>query len=295
MKAMQRFVVVLLVSTASGLLAQEGVPLPKPPLVPRLTPSPVEQFRTLLATNAAGREVWLANRSAPSRAAIEAKLREYNAMSVEERDQKLRASQLSWYLPALMRMPATNRATVLALIPEEDRKLIEMKLSLFTILPPSIQNQVLTNQNLIRMIELEQKNGARLTTESSEGKRLAEQVYPIWTNLLALPPANRAQPLSRLTAADRTNMEMSLSKFSKLSADERQQALAGFKKFAELSSAERETFLKSAKRWQSMSETERELWRKVAGILHRAPAPPPMLPLPHIERPEPATLLSTNN
>lgn len=281
----------LLVAGAAGPAAERPVP-PAPSL--RLTPSPVEQFRLLLATNAAGREAWLATRSASSRAAIEAKLREYETMGPELREQKLRASQLSWYLPPLMKMAATNRAAVLGLIPEADRRLIEMKLGQLSILPPPMQLQIATNHSLLRAMDLEQIGGSnRLASTSPEQKRLAEQVYPVWTNLLALPSSGRDRLLSKLTPEDRTNMNLTLLKLGHLSGPERAQAIAGFKKFAELSPAEREAFLGTAKRWQAMNEQEREVWRRLAATMQRSATVLPPLP-GRIDRTERPVLLSTN-
>lgn len=250
----------------------------------------------LLATNIAGREAWLAAKPAASRAAIEAKLREYEAMSPEQRDQKLRASQISWYLPPLIKMPATNRAAILGAIPEEDRKVIEMRLGQLSILPPPMLNQIVTNRNLLRWIDNGQPGASNaLAQVSPDQKRLAEQVYPVWKKLLELPPARRTEPLSKLNDTDRTNMEMTLNKLGNLSGEERAQARAGFKKFAELSASERESFLSSAKRWQDMSEKDREVWRNVAATLQRPPASiSPPLPPPARKR-APLTLVSTNN
>ena len=255
----------------------------------------------MLATNAGGREAWLAAKSAASRAAIEVKLREYEAMPPEQRDQKLRASQISWYLPPLMKMPATNRAAVLVAIPEEDRKIIEMRLGQLSILPPPILAQLTTNQNLLRMIDAGQKTGSNvLMILSADQRRLAEQVYPVWTNLLMLPPSDLSKRLARLTAADRANMELALNKFGNLTTrnlttQERAQARDGFKKFAELSASEREAFLNSARRWQAMNEKEREVWRNLAVVLRRpsssvgVPMPPPV-----IQRPASSFLIATN-
>ena len=270
--------------------------MPPATLSPRLTPSPVELFRMLLGTNAAGREAWLALKPANSRATIEAKLREYEVMTPEQREQKLRASQISWYLPALMKMPATDRAAVLAAIPEEDRKVIEMRLGQLSILPPPLFTQIATNQGLLLMINTGQKGGSNILAQvSPDRRRLAEQVYPVWKKLLELPPSARTKPLDKLTAADRANMELALGKLGKLTGEERAQAYAGFKKFAELSASEREAFLNSAERWRAMNEKDREVWRKMAAALQR---PIPSLPVPRpllIPGRAPASLLTTND
>jgi len=195
----------------------------------------------------------------------------------------------------LIKMPATNRPAVLAAIPAEDRKVIEMRLAQLMILPPPMLNQLITNQSVLRMFDAGQKGASNvLARVSPDQQRLAEQVYPVWKRLLELPPASRTKPLDKLTSADRANMELALNKLGTLTSEERAQARAGFKKFAELSAPEREAFLSSARLWQAMSEKDRDLWRKMAAVLQRPIPSFPVMP-PLIQSRPPASLLTTND
>ena len=55
--------------------------------------SPVDLLRRLLATNAAGRDVWLAGKPAATRQYVEGKLREYGSMPAAELEARLQALQ----------------------------------------------------------------------------------------------------------------------------------------------------------------------------------------------------------
>ena len=74
------------------------------------------------------REHYLAGRPPEIRKRFLAKIQEYESMNPEERELRLRATQLRWYLLPLMQTPATNRVAQLAAIPEADRQLVSERL-----------------------------------------------------------------------------------------------------------------------------------------------------------------------
>jgi hypothetical protein len=296
MRARTQHLIIVFAVMATGLLAAQ-VPTapPRPTPFPRLTPSPVEIFRMLLATNAAGRDAWLATRTAPSRAVIEAKLREYEAMSASQREAKLQASQLRWYLPVLMRMDPADRAQSVAAIPQPDRKLIEQRLARIVILPPPLLNEIVTNQNLFQAIWAAEQPGSTnvLAVTAAEQRQKLEQQYQTWKTLIELSPNEQSRTLHKLSDAERAQMELALSNFRNLSADERTQALKGFRKFAELSQVDRASFLQTAERWQKMTESDRTLWRKIVARMQSAPVPP-RPPTAGLLQPSPSSSVATN-
>src|ERR1019366_7847670 len=83
-------------------------PDPPPPLPP--AQSPISFFRDLLAMNGAERKQALTNRSPEGQKLILDKVREYESLPPDERELRLRVTELRWYLVPLMTAPATNRA-----------------------------------------------------------------------------------------------------------------------------------------------------------------------------------------
>src|SRR5258708_30721944 len=81
------------------------------PPTPPLPPSPLDYFRRILAMSATERDTLLAEKSPAVRKVLEDKLREYDALSADERQSRLRALELRWYLKPLMQMPASNRVS----------------------------------------------------------------------------------------------------------------------------------------------------------------------------------------
>ena len=104
--------------------------------------SPVDLFRELLAMTPAERENYLTNRPPGIRDRILAKVREYEALDPNERELRLRATELRWYLLPLMHESPTNRAARLAAIPDDLRPLVKNRLQQWDILPPPLQDGI---------------------------------------------------------------------------------------------------------------------------------------------------------
>jgi hypothetical protein len=286
-----------LVMSATATFAQAG-PAAKPPMPP-MSPSPVEMFRMLMFTNAAGREQFLASKSPAARAIIEAKLREYEEMTLQQREERLRSLQLGWYALQLMGLKPADRAAQLANLPETDRTNVLRRLGRVDILPPLLKQEILTNDLVKRALVQGNPDASRnVVREMSEEERKREvrkqELLGHFKEFFYLRPAEQNKTLSRLTVTEREKMEKTLSTFGSLSKADREQAIEGFKKFADLSDTERAEFLKTAGRWQTMSEKDRQLWRAIVTSLERAKSNPPR-PMPFTATsPQPSTLVATN-
>jgi hypothetical protein len=252
----------LLWSAVAGL-AQDNIPMPPKPVLT----SPVELFRRLIATNAAGREAFLAGRSPEARRVIEAKLREYESLEQGEREAKLRSLQLRWYTQRFLRMKPEERATQMAQISPQDQAVIGERINRFKILPPQIQKEVMTNQMAMNFIfqDSRQQDGA----DARHAQRMERLVEFIESS-----PSEREKFLAKLTPTEHEQMQKTLSTFTSLSKEERVEAMAGFKKFAALSENERAAFLSTAERWRQMSDKDRAFWRSIVSALERARSSP---------------------
>jgi len=284
--------------TAPSLTSKATSP-PFPPLLP----SPVEIFRVLLATNKAGREAVLASKSPYYRQVVETKMREYEAMPSGERESRLQALQLRWYVLPMMKMAPIDRALRLKAIPEPDRSLIEQRLRLWDILPPQMKKDLLENESAVRQGggtnrpapgTLNAAPGSELQAQLDRWNQLPparqNQVMVNYQKFFELSQTDKDRTLAQLTDTERGQMEKTLSSFGTLPREDREQAMQGFKKFAQLSPAERVAFLKTAERWRTMSDQDRETWRKIVAQLQRAPSKLPPMPQDST-RPSPAAPL----
>ncbi|MFM8471107.1 MAG: hypothetical protein ACKODH_14275, partial [Limisphaerales bacterium] len=112
--------------------------------------NPVAAYRILLAMRTDARTTELAAKPARVREVLSTRLREYDTLTPAEREARLRATELHYYLnPLLNTIPAT-RATQLATVPASFRPLVEERLAAWDKLPAEIQREVLTNERLLK-------------------------------------------------------------------------------------------------------------------------------------------------
>jgi len=283
------------------------LPLAQPPQLPPLR-SPVDFFRDLLSKNPADRLASLTNRPTESQKLILAKVKEYEALSPDQRELRLRVTELHYFLVPLMSTPATNRAAQLAVIPADVRKLVEDRLQQWDALSresqaellqneatlrtltdmvaqaPSHQQEIVTNLSAAQKTELEA--GIRRWQALSDDQRRV--IIERFNRFFDLTPPEREKTLSTLSDAERQQLDRTLVTFGKLSPSQRAQCVRAYDKFANLSAEERQRFLKGAERWGLMSPSQRQLWRDlVYGLSHEPPLPPgaDQPPMPHPRRP----------
>ena len=293
-----------------------GVPVvslpPMPPGLPPALPlarSPITFFRELLAMTGVERSQALTNYAPARRTQILDKVREYELLKPDDRELRLRATELHWYLRPLMLAPATNRTAQLAAIPEPNRSLLEDRLAEWDKLPEAVRKELLgleaTLQYFAKLGWLSPEQRAQILSNTPPGRRqMLERGFQQWdamseeqqrrtlsrfNQFFDLTSAEKDQALKTLSEPERRQIEKTLEAFGKLPATQRVQCIRSFGKFASLSPEERQQFLKNAERWAQMSPTERQVWRQLVTHLppplpRRLPPMPPPLPRPRSER-----------
>jgi hypothetical protein len=301
-------------STAPPLLLTRPPPPPWPaPPLPSAR-SPISFFRELFAMNPVERIQALTNRTPELRAQILAKVREYESLKPDERELRLRVTELRWYLWPLMTAPATNRAALLAMIPEGYRESVVDRLREWDKVPADVQKELLGIEPTLRYFaEIEGLSDVRrrqiLDTISPERRKLLEQGIQHWDSLsegqrhntlhrfsqfFELTAGEKEKALRTLSEPERRQIEKTLQTFGNLRPDQRARCVSSFAKFASLSLEERQQFLKNAERWKLMPPSERQAWRQ---LVSRLPPPlPPRLPppLPLVPQPRPPRTVVTN-
>ena len=283
--------------------AQETPPLPLPVPVAAMSPvppltqiqSPVSFFRQLLAMSPGERNLSLSNRPPEIRNRILTKIREYQLLAPDERELRLRATELRWWLTPLLRLTGTDREARLAQMPEDLRGLVQSRLTQWDILPPPLQQELLTNdQTLHYFTRVELTNTA---TANPGQQKISEQ----FNQFFELTPTEKQQAINTLSPAERTQMERTLKTFEQMPAIQRRQCLNNYARFAGMSAAERAKFLKSAESWSKLSPKERQTWRDLVAqipILPPLPTPtPPPVPdnlIPHATSKISRTAVATN-
>ena len=279
------FLAIAAFSTAQAQNAPSPDFVKKIPAITNLMPplpqaqSPVSFFRQLLAMSLKERADSLTNRAPESRARILAKVREYQALGPDERELRLRATELRWYLTPLLRAPPTDREARLAQVPDDLRSLVKKRLEQWDILPPPVQQEFLVNDKTLHYFASVETTNHPATDAAHQ--KIAEQ----FNSFFELSDAEKQQTLNSLSNAERAQMEKTLKAFEQLPPQQRFQCLRNYAKFSGMSATERAEFLKSAERWSQLPPKERQAWRDlVASVPPWPPMPPAMVPpsiIPH--------------
>ena len=285
------------VFTATAQLP-EPVPVKRISIATNLLPpmptlqSPVNFFRQLLAMSPAERNNSLTNRSPETRARILAKVHEYQSLGPDERELRLRATELRWCLTPLLRAPPADREARLAQVPPDLRELAKTRLAQWNLLPPPVQQEFLENDKVLHSFVHGETTNRPVA--NPEQQKIADQ----FNQFFELTPAEKQTTLATLSEAERAQMEKTLQSFGKLPLQQRAVCVRNYAKFAGMSGTERTEFLKNAESWSKMSPKERQTWRDlVAHVPMWPPTPAPaMPPMPHaapkIPRPSVATNLN---
>jgi hypothetical protein len=270
--------------TAVSLLAQSAANESAPPAPLK---SPVAVFRELLAMEPAERKQALAIRPPPIQERLAAKLQEYEILPPDFREQRLRETELRWYLLPLMAESRTNRAARLALIPEDQRKLVGERLEQWDLLPPPLQKELLNSeltadyfsqlqsavtekerQQILEQISPERRaeleSGLERWRNFSESQR--QKLLSSFNGFFELTPREKKKALNTLSDSERQQMEKTLEAYANLTPAQRVQCIRSFEKFAGMSLPQRQLFLKNAERWKEMSPGDREAWRQLVTV-----------------------------
>ena len=283
------------VPASSGLLSVPAN-LPPPPL--SQAKSPVDLFRELLAMKPAEQENFLTNRPPAARAHILAKVHEYEALDPDERELRLRATELRWYLLPLLHESRTNRTAQLAAIPEDLQPLVKDRLMRWDILPPPLQTEFFESEHALRyfthvdpsnrppMPPLPQDprwqhrpHDSNLAPGNTLSADQRQKITAQFNQFFELTPEEKQTTLNSLSEAERKQMEKTLEMFGQLPPGQRQQCVRAFTEFAGMSAQEKQDFLKNAQRWSQLSPKERQTWRDlVTHVPEWPPIPPELMP-----------------
>jgi hypothetical protein len=209
------------------------------------------------------RDNFLTNRTPEIRARILAKVGEYEALNPDDRELRLRATELRWYLEPLLREPPANRAARLAQVPDDLRELVNDRLEEWTILPPPLQQEFLEMDVSSNTAENSGRGPGDI--ESAHWKSLSEaerrQITDGFNQFFELTPDEKQKTLNTLSHAERRQMEKTLQSFGQMPPAQRAECVNAFAKFASMDAQQQAEFLKNAARWSEMSPAERQAWR----------------------------------
>lgn len=266
-------VIGLLSGFVSDASAQANRVLTSPPAPPMpMMRSPVDSFRALLVLPAEERRAQLATRPAEIQKKLAEKIREYQALTPDEQELRLKATELRWYLQPLMTLAATNRPGQLDRIPENLREMVAVRIAQWDKFPRAVQQMMLTNQAAPNYLV----TGSPTNQPPLPSPKFRNQMHTRFNQFFELTTSEKDKVLATLSDVERRQMEKTLAAFDKLPKWQREQCIVSFTKFTSLTPEEQQEFLKNAGRWVQMSADERQAWRELVSKAPRVP-PLPML------------------
>ncbi|MDD5139675.1 MAG: DUF3106 domain-containing protein [Verrucomicrobiales bacterium] len=268
--------------------------------------SPVDFFRQLLAMTPEERDELLTNHPPEIRTRILVKVGEYEALNPNERELRLRATELRWYLMPLLRDSPTNRAARLAHVPDDLRELVQDRLSEWSILPTTMQQEFLENEHILHYfahVDTSNSPSENFGREPSDAERarwnaLSEperrQVAAGFNHFFELTPDEKQKTLGTLSEAERRQMQKTLLAFDKMPPSQRAECVSAFARFASMTAPEKAEFLKNAERWSQMSPAERQAWRDLVVNVPQWPPLPIGFVVPIPGEPNPGVVTNRN-
>lgn len=272
--------------------------------------SPVEAFRQLLAMTPVERKNYLTNKPPQIRERLLAKVKEYLMLNPDERELRLRATELRWYLLPLLHESPANRAARLKLVPEDLRYLVDSRLAQWDALPPEFQKEFLDNEHTLRYFaHVDATNAPSLPDANKYHESWAadqarwnalspnerQKITNQFNDFFELTAVEKQKTLSTLSDAERVQMQNTLQAFSKLPGPQRIQCIRAFTEFAGMNPKDRAEFLKNAEHWSKMSPTERKAWRDLVAQVPQWPPLPIVPPVPPHIHPRPQQQLMATN
>lgn len=266
--------------------------------------TPVAEFRRWLAMSEAECAAAIAEKPVTRRRALEEKVKEYRLLPAEEREAKLMALEIRWYMRPLMELTTSNRMAQLARIPEPHRDIITQRLDQWDLLPEPARKELLENEWAMHYFvrlnpsHVAPKEQILARVRTADRKRFEQKLDHLraldpqrrdelarsFEEFFTLSPEERRKTLRTLSDTERQEMEATLAAFEQLPLEQRRMCIDAFGKFARLSADERSQFLRNVERWQSMSAEDRQKWRSLVQALPPMPPglgklpPPPMPP-----------------
>lgn len=167
----------------------------------------MDSFRALLVMPTAEQRQLLASRGTNVQARLVAKLNEYRRLTPEERELRLKATELRWYLQPLLRSAPTNRPAQLALVPETLRPLVATRLAQWDRIPPTVQQMFLTNnQAAVYLARVELPTNYPALPTAQIRQRLVERI----NQLFELTPDEKESVLATLSEAEQRQMRKTM-------------------------------------------------------------------------------------
>ncbi|HEY3863967.1 MAG TPA: DUF3106 domain-containing protein [Verrucomicrobiae bacterium] len=265
--------------------------------------TPVAYFRGLLGMTPVERERMLAGQSEQRRAQVLAKIHEYEALPKDVREERMRQTELHWYVLNLLRLSPGQRQEQMKDISPLYHPMILARLMQWDQLPEAMRKSLLEKEGFMRtyvqwqghspaaqeevLAHLPAEQRGQWAQELNRWQGLngsqREELSEAFRQFFGMSGEERKETVQSLSESERQQMEHALRSYASLPPGVQRQCVESFSKFATMSAGEQNQFLRNATKWESMTPRERQLWRTLVNKLPPLPpgvnqAQPPLPP-----------------
>ncbi len=260
----QRLIIIIAL-TGLGLSLALAIETPR-------TASPISHFRQLLELNTQQREAIILRQEPSTRRILERKLEEYASLSEGEKEFRLFATELHFYLEPMIGRDSSIEKIPADRIPDSIIPHLRTAMDFWNQLPVSQRDLLLSKKKAITYL-------ITLTYSSARLSAIVPEQSDEWESLnrfLALSLDKQKAFLNSYGLAGNTRIVQVLEKMASLSADQRDRSVHALTCYLSFPPAMKDRFMDGVHTWNSMKPTERTVWRQIADRYPRVkPAPLP--------------------
>jgi hypothetical protein len=237
---------------------------------PSSSNSPIEHFRIVLNLSSEDLEKYILRQKPHVQPILRKKIEEYASLSRAEKDFRLRATELHYYLDSLLEHNSTVSLDSLPPLPESLKEEIMRAVHFWNNLSNAQRDLLFTKKATISyLVSLSRENVPPLPVNRPA-------ISPEWANMyhfLQLPYEKQKEFLGSDKLNQAPKMGKVLEAFSKLSVDEKERCANALVCFLSFPRDLQDRVADGLTYWNSLDPSERTVWREIAG---RSPAILPM-------------------
>ncbi len=292
MRTIQRFA---MMASAVGLVVAVGIAVAQQ----SGSASPVDFFRHLLKLEPTSRDRALTTKSPMVREFLLKRVAEYESLAPNEREFRLKATELRHYLRPLMDSPIGDRVAQLRKVPIHVLPLVQQRLAQWDKLSPATQREVLENEWMLHAVlrfgqgdasvqialsQVPEEKRSSIENQIAAWKGIPsvrqQEILGRFSQFFALNQVEKNRVLQQLPELQRDRLAPTLRGFENLSPEQRRACLIALQRFSAMSSEQQQMFMKNAELWRGLSDVEKHTWRRVVSDFPPLPPGAGMPPLP---------------
>lgn len=235
--------------------------------------SPISKFRTLLEWTPEERTQFVKKQPANVRQILERKILEYESLSDSQREFRLIATELHFYLEPLLIDNRDIDISTVQDIPDHLRKYIDQSVAFWNRIKPAHRDLLLAKKEAVSYL-------ISISSRLYDLEKLMPKPAPEWDNLYHFLQLPHKKQLSFMRASGiQPSPEMSnlLKAFQGLEVEEKRNCAHAFVCYLSFPDQLKTRFVDGLAQWSEKKPSERSIWREIAGKypkIRPVPVPP---------------------